>query len=622
MLNPLQPAKVSPKDVAEFVVRADATGDTRFTVAETLDVSRMQEEVNSLCLRLGEPIRYPLATGQVNTHDRMAEDANHSIVDIAIHNALVTESEKRYRTLFDLSPVAVYVIDAAGKIQQFNRHAAELWGQAPTIGDTDLRFCGSHKLFLPDGTYMPHDRCPMATVVSGEIAEARDAEVIIERPDKSRVTVIVNIVPLKNENGDTVGAINCFYDISDRSRMEREIRTQAQELGELHLRKDEFLAMLSHELRNPLAPILTALQVLGLQKDENPQQLQARGVIERQVGQMVRLINDLMEISRITTGKVRLDQKTVSINEVVVRAIETTQSLVDERRHKLTVSLPLRPVWLHADADRMEQVLINLITNAAKYTNMGGHIWLTIQQIGDAMELRVRDSGIGISPELLPRVFDLFSQEDQSLGRSHGGLGIGLNLVQRLVELHGGNITVDSVLGQGSEFLVSMPAIADSAAVATQLSVEKEALSGQRRRVLVVDDNVDAATIQQILLEANGHAVRVVHNGFAVLEAALAFRPDVVLLDIGLPGLDGFEVSKAIRQQPGLKDVLLIAMTGYGRPEDRERTHAAGFDHHLVKPVDFIEVARILGSAVHAGPHGPCALGCCSPPQAGARMAC
>jgi PAS domain S-box-containing protein len=594
MLDLRQSSEVSPQSIVKFPVSGEPNSQIELAAVGISDLSNLQAEVNGLCLRLGEPLRYPSIAASMTTSRRTETDIEKSDIQTRMYHVLLAESEKRYRTLFDLSPVAVYAIDADGRIQQYNRHAAVLWGQAPTIGETDLRFCGSHKLFLPNGTYMPHDRCPMATVVSGEIAECRDTEVIIERPDTSRVTVIVNIVPLKNENGETVGAINCFYDISDRSRMEREIRSQTEELSELHHRKDEFLAMLSHELRNPLAPILNAVRVLRLQKNENQYQRQAHDIIERQVGQMVRLINDLMEVSRITTGKVRLDKKYILISDVVAKAIETTQFLVDDRRHELTVSLPLRPVQLHADPDRMEQVLVNLITNAAKYTDIGGHIWLTVQHNRGVMELRVRDSGIGISPELLPRVFDLFSQEDQSLARSHGGLGIGLSLVQRLVKLHGGNMSVDSVLGQGSEFLLSMPAVCASLPVITLQSAEKETLIESKCRVLVVDDNVDGALIQQTLLESRGHVVRVVHDGCAVLEAALKFRPDVILLDIGLPGMNGYEVAEAIRHKPIFKDILLIAVTGYGLAADRERTREVGFDHHLVKPADFADVENIL----------------------------
>jgi PAS domain S-box-containing protein len=367
------------------------------------------------------------------------------------------ESEERYRVLFELSPVAVYSIDASGVIQQFNRHAAELWGRKPVLGDTDERFCGSHKLFRPDGTFMPHDQCPMAQVVNGEVLEVRDAEVLIERPDGTRVTVVVNIRPLMGPNGEISGAINCFYDITERFRMERELQQQADALADLNRRKDEFLAMLSHELRNPLAPIVQAVHLLAAQPNGDTIQERARGVINRQVVQLTRLVDDLMDVSRVSTGRVRLQLDYIAMNVVVEHAVETMRHLIDQRGLALTVSLPPQPVWLHADAARLQQVVVNLLGNAAKYTQHGGHVWLSVEQEGEECVLRVRDTGIGIAPELLPRVFDLFTQAEQSLDRSQGGLGIGLALVQRLVEMHEGRVEAHSVLGQGSEFIVTLP---------------------------------------------------------------------------------------------------------------------------------------------------------------------
>ncbi len=367
------------------------------------------------------------------------------------------ESEERYRVLFDLSPVAVYSIDAAGVIREFNRVAAELWGREPALRDTDERFCGSFKLFRPDGTFMPHEQCPMAQVVSGQILEARDAEVLIERPDGSRIAVVVNIRPLKGPKGEIAGAINCFYDITERFRLDRERQRQADALADLNRRKDEFLAMLSHELRSPLAPIVNAVHFLESQPHRDPLQDRAREIIARQVTQLTRLVDDLMDVSRLSTDRVRLQLDYLAIDGVVERAVETTRHLIDERRHELTVSLPPRPISLRADAARLEQIIVNLLTNAAKYTEDGGHIWLSVEQEGDECVLRLRDTGIGIAPELLPRVFDLFTQSDQSLTRSEGGLGIGLALVQRLVEMHQGRVEAHSTLGQGSEFVVTLP---------------------------------------------------------------------------------------------------------------------------------------------------------------------
>ncbi len=382
------------------------------------------------------------------------------------------------------------------------------------------------------------------------------------------------------------------------------LRRKQEELSDLHHRKDEFLAMLSHELRNPLAPILSAVHLLGLQKNENELHQQARTVIERQVTQLTRLVDDLMEVSRITTGRVQLRHDRVVVSGIVDRAVETAHPLMDQRRHELKVSLPPQPIWLNADASRLEQVVVNLLTNAAKYTDEGGHIWLTVGQEGDECVLRLRDTGVGIAPELLPRIFDLFTQAERSLDRSQGGLGIGLALVQRLVEMHQGSVEVHSTLGQGSEFVVRLPVAPALAPQPPSNPTETAEPTGPTLRVLVVDDNVDAAQTLAMLLETLGHDVRTAYTGPTALEAALDYRPSVVLLDIGLPGLNGYEVAKRIRQQPVLHNIVLVAMTGYGQETDRQRSQEAGFDHHLVKPANFGMVQQILATVVEkARPH-------------------
>ena len=342
-------------------------------------------------------------------------------------------------------------------IREFNRVAAELWGREPALGDTDELFCGSYELFRPDGTYMPHAQCPMAQVVNGEIEEARDGEVHIERPDGSRVTAIVNIRPLKSPSGEVIGAINCFYDITERFRKERERQQYADALADLNRRKDLFLAMLSHELRNPLAPIANAVQVLKKKDPGDSVYDHARDIIERQVTQLTRLVDDLLDASRVSSGRVHLLLENIAINGVVERAADTIRHLIDQRQHELTVSLPPQPIWLHVNGIRLEQIIVNLLGNAAKYTDEGGHIWLSVEQKNEECVLRVRDTGVGISPELLPHIFDLFTQGEHSLGRSQGGLGIGLALVKQLVSLHHGRIDIHSKVGQGSEFVVTLP---------------------------------------------------------------------------------------------------------------------------------------------------------------------
>ena len=314
------------------------------------------------------------------------------------------------------------------------------------------------------------------------------------------------------------------------------------------------------------------------------------------MGQLTHLVGDLLDVSRAITGRIQLCQEQVAVSSIVERAVETACSLIDQRRHELTVSLPPDPIWLYADAARLEQVVTNLLTNAAKYTNEGGHIWLSAQQEGDKVVLRVRDTGLGIAPAFLPHVFDLFTQAQRSSDRSQGGLGIGLTLAKRLVEMHGGTIAVSSTLGRGSEFVVSLAVCPPQAmSVKTQPPPSEIAKpTGSALRILVVDDNLDAANVLKMLAEEAGHWVRMAHTGPTALAAAFDYRPDVVLLDIGLPELDGFEVAKRIRQDPHLHDIVLVAVTGYRQAADRQRMQEAGFDHYLVKPADFEKLRQIL----------------------------
>ena len=510
------------------------------------------------------------------------------------------KSEERFRALFDWGPIAMYACDTSGVIQEYNQGAVKLWECEPRPGETDEQFRGSFKTYLPDGTFVPYAQTAMTKILRNEAQAMHDVEVVVERPDGSRITLVVNVVPLKNELGQVTGAITCFHDVTERSRLQRETLMQAEALVNLDHRKDEFLAMLSHELRNPLAPILNAVHLLRLQTNEDPLQRQARSIIERQVGQLKHLVDDLLEVSRISSGRVQLRQERLLLSSIVERAVETAQPLITQHRHELTVSLPPEPIWLQADAARLEQVLVNLLTNAAKYTEDEGRIALTIERTigseGDTAVLRVRDSGIGIAPELLPHIFDLFTQADRSLDRSQGGLGIGLCLVQRLVELHGGSVEVFSVLGQGSEFVVHLPVVVRPLPVAAPRLIQPVQPRAKSCRVLVVDDSVDAAQTVAMLLDMSGHECRMAHGGPSALEAALAWQPEVVLLDIGLPGLSGFEVARQMRQQPLLKNVVLVALTGYGLEADRQRSQEAGFDHHLVKPADFDEIEKILAS--------------------------
>jgi signal transduction histidine kinase/CheY-like chemotaxis protein len=381
----------------------------------------------------------------------------------------------------------------------------------------------------------------------------------------------------------------------DNARLYKEIQDQDR-------RKNEFLAMLAHELRNPLAPIRNAVQILRSPAAEGEEAAWARDVIGRQVEQMVRLVDDLLDISRITGGKIQLQRSRVDVGTIVTRAVETSRPWIEARRHDLDVILPRDPIVLEADVTRMAQVLANLLNNAAKYTPEGGQITVHVAREGDEAVFRVRDTGVGIPPDMLSKVFDLFIQVDQSLDRSQGGLGIGLTLVRQLVELHGGRIEAHSEgINRGTEFVLRLPAPAPARPAAPSPSAETNGSRtrprvGPTRRILVVDDNQDAARSLAKLMRLCGHDVATAYDGPSALAALETFPAEIVLLDIGLPGMNGYEVARAMRQQPELEDVAVVALTGYGQPEDRHRSQEVGINHHLVKPVDLDHLSALIAS--------------------------
>jgi signal transduction histidine kinase/ActR/RegA family two-component response regulator len=364
-------------------------------------------------------------------------------------------------------------------------------------------------------------------------------------------------------------------------------------------RKDEFIAMLAHELRNPLAPITNAIALLAREPSASPLQQEARALIERQTGRLTRLVDDLLDVSRITSGRVQLKRAHVTLDSIIERAIETARPLLERESHRLSVHAAPDAIWLYADPTRLEQVLVNLLSNAAKYTPPSGEIRVETTLDEETAILSVSDNGIGIDAELLPEIFELFTQSERSLDRSRGGLGVGLSVVDGLVKMHGGKVEVTSKVGAGSRFVVRLPAV-PAPAIATPGLVPaprrepNRPPSAHRLRILVVDDNVDAAESLRMLLGANGHRIAISHDGEAALEHAAVLLPEVVFLDIGLPGLDGYEVAQRLRQMPALAGTLIVAMTGYGQPDDLRRSLEAGFDRHLVKPVDPAAIEHLL----------------------------
>ena len=446
----------------------------------------------------------------------------------------------------------------------------------------------------PIARLVPADRLDdlpriLQTIRSGGRVDHFETERI--RRDGQRLFVSLTISPIRDDDGRIVGASKIARDVTERRTLDRE-REQLLGIAQrawaqanaANRAKDEFLAMLGHELRNPLAAVRNALDSARLEPRRTERALE---IASRQTDQLARLVDDLLDVANITRDRIRLNPKSVVVREMVERAIEATRFLVEGRGHSLTASLIDPDARVVGDPARLEQVVVNLVSNAAKYTEPGGRVELISERAGDDALIRVRDNGIGISAEILPQIFDLFVQAERGLDRTQGGLGIGLTIVRSLVSLHGGSVEARSDgRGTGAEFIVRLPLSLEAgwgpAADPARPDAERSASS----RILVVEDNADAAEGLMMLIEAFGHEVRVATDGLAALALVAQYHPDLMLVDIGLPGIDGYEVARRIRSTPALADVPMIALTGYGKDEDRERTRTAGFIHHLVKPVD------------------------------------
>jgi CheY-like chemotaxis protein/nitrogen-specific signal transduction histidine kinase len=399
----------------------------------------------------------------------------------------------------------------------------------------------------------------------------------------------VVITALYNSQGELRGFAKITRDMTAKKQVDE------LQLADRH--KNEFLAMLAHELRNPLAPIRNGVELLKMARTEEPVIQETTRMMERQVIHLVRLVDDLLDVSRIVTGKIHLDREPIDVSEVVDRAIEEVQPTLDARGHELMLIRPARPVIVDGDMVRLAQVVSNLLANAAKYTEQASQIWLTVEPHEDEVLIRVRDQGLGMAPEELTRVFNLFEQADTSISRFRGGLGIGLTLVKRIVELHGGSVTATSPgLSQGSEFVVRLPVSEATSTAKPGHYSRRELNRPEGRRILVVDDNVDAAVSVQRLLKDWGHDAQTAFNGPDAIAKARTFRPQIVLLDIGMPGMSGYVVAKQLRAEHEFESMIITALTGYGQAEDRRRSREAGFNHHLTKPPDPKILAALLES--------------------------
>jgi PAS domain S-box-containing protein len=505
----------------------------------------------------------------------------------------IVEREAQLATLANAMPQLVWIGRPDGALEYVNRRLCEYTGLRE---DEVIRHDTWRRVVHPQDWD--------AAMAVWADAISRGAPYTLEqrlrRADGVYRWFLVRAQPERDRVGRLVRWYGTSTDIDEAKRLEKQMMATQAALREADLRKDLFLATLSHELRNPLAPIRNAAQILA-SPALSPQRLQwAQSVIQRQVKHMAWLLDDLLDVARITQGKLELKKERVTLNGMVDAAVEATQPLFDDKKHRLTVNLPVAAPVLHADPLRISQVLSNLLTNAAKYTDPGGHIELSAQVETNTVRITVTDNGIGIARDGLERIFDMFAQVDASTPRAEGGLGIGLSIVKGLVELHGGSVAADSDgVAQGSRFTVRLPIITGTRGIpeedwAPTGDAATVAPPKRARRVLVADDNRDAADSLAMLLQIDGHDVRVAHGGGAALAIAQAFRPQVALLDIGMPDMTGYEVASALRREDWGKDIYLIALTGWGQEADRRRSREAGFDRHLTKPADPDELKAVL----------------------------
>ncbi len=502
----------------------------------------------------------------------------------------------KFEAFFEQGAVFAGIIQVDGIILEVNRLSWEGCGYAreQVVG-------------MPfwDGPWWAPSPASVAQIKAGSAQAAAGqtfrAELAYFVADGGERVADVIIQPILDENRRVLFLAPTWTNITDRKRLEDNLRALASDLSEADRRKNEFLAMLAHELRNPLAPISNAVHALRLGATSAAAVQSASDMLERQVGQMARLVDDLLDVSRITRGTIELRPERVELSPVVTQAVDAARPAFRSLNHELTVALPEQPIYLMVDPARLAQVVGNLLNNANKFTDRDGRVWLTVERAGSQAVVRVRDNGIGIAPDQLPRLFDIFTQVDTSLERSRDGLGIGLTLVKTLVEAQGGSVEAHSEgLGRGSEFVVRMP-IAPETPMKPVSATATAPAPAARRRILIVDDNRDGAESLAMLLSIAGHEPHVAFDGQAGIDAAERLLPDAVLLDIGLPGLNGYEVCRRIRQEPWGRELMLIALTGWGQDEDRARSKEAGFDRHLVKPVDPAGLMTLLASIPSRG---------------------
>jgi PAS domain S-box-containing protein len=527
-----------------------------------------------------------LGLGLIYLSYRMSD---RQVAERARNAELRHEQAERFRVTLDSIGDAVVVTDAAAVVRFMNPVAQTLTGWRDGWEGRPI----SEVFNIQDEASGAPGRDPVARVLRERQIVALENHTVLVRRDGNRVPIDDSAAPIFGVDGVLTGVVLVFRDITARRKAELLADSQKQALEESDRRKDEFLAVLAHELRNPLGALRNATEVLRLVPSDSAEGGKARSILERQVRLMGRMVDDLIDVARISSGRMVLRRATTEIKDAVEAAVETTASLFEERRHQLQVRLPKEPVFIDGDSVRLAQILTNLLSNAARYTDPGGRIELEVSRLGADARVVVRDNGTGIAPTLLPHVFDLFRQGHHTTGTSQGGLGVGLTLARRIVEMHGGTIQAASAgPGQGSTFTMTLPACA-APVVGADVATNRVT---SPHRVLIVEDNPDARESLETMLRLSGHQVASAADGKAGLQKAREFRPTVALVDLGLPDMSGLEVARGLRADPSLVGASLVAVTGWAQDEDRQRSVDAGFEHHLVKPVEPDKLFALLAS--------------------------
>ena len=506
----------------------------------------------------------------------------------------IRRSEARKSAILESALDAIITIDHEGNIVEFNPAAEKMfgWTRFEALGKPLV------DLIVPPSLKERHRQGMARYLATGEgPALDRRLELAALRSDGTEfpVELAVTRIPFSGPPMFT----GYIRDITERKRMEDELRGRADELLAADRRKNEFLATLAHELRNPLAPIRNGLQVWRLSEHDPKLMEQSREMMERQLAQMVRLVDDLLDLSRVSRGTIELQTERIELERIIEQAVETSRPIIDQAGHQLTLDVSTSPIYVNADLIRMAQVLSNILNNAAKYTEPGGQIRLSAFRQGDDAVVKIIDNGIGIPPDMLPSIFDTFTQVNRRLDRSQSGLGIGLSIVKTLVEMHNGSVEATSEgIGKGSQFIVRLPIVLS--VVESGSDVEQTRGPSGACRVLVVDDNRDAAASLAMMLRVMGNESKTAHDGLEAIEVAASYRPDIMFIDIGMPNLNGYETARKIREQPWGKTMVLAALTGWGQDDDRRKSEEAGFDYHLVKPAEPSLVEKILTSTAES----------------------